>query len=374
LSFFDEGDDRPRGSGGGARGSTRLRRATGGGGGGLPNDQTLLVRRGIAIAAAVLLVILLVVAVKGCLDSQQEDALKEYNRDVGALVTESDAVGDRLFELLGGAARAQGQALQVRVNGLRGDSDRILRKARNLDVPDEMGGAQDDFVTVLELRRDALARTAAELPAAQSDSAASAGAVARIAGQMQAFLASDVLYSQRVVPQIQEVFDDNDISGQKIAQSRFIDDPLSWLDRGVVAERVGGQSGAGARRRGRAAPGLHGHGLVSVSAGDVTLDPDTANRIPASGQLTFTVRFANQGDNEEVDVPVKVSITGAGKPIAGATTVDKTEAGAEAEAEVPLRGTPPIGTPVTVRVAVNRVRGEQKADNNVESYPAVFTR
>ena len=37
-------------------------------------------------------------------------------------------------------------------------------------------------------------------------------------------------------------------------------------------------------------------------------------------------------------------------------------------------GRRPIGTPVTIEVAVVRVGGEQKTDNNRQSYTAIFTR
>ena len=39
---------------------------------------------------------------------------------------------------------------------------------------------------------------------------------------MQAFLASDVVYSQRVAPLIKDALDKNDVKGQQIAGSRFM--------------------------------------------------------------------------------------------------------------------------------------------------------
>jgi hypothetical protein len=375
LSFFD--DDDPARRSGGTRTARPPRRPAPGG----PpprDDQQLLIRRLVAGGIGLLVIILLFVAVKGCLDSQAESALKDYNREVGSLTTQSDnEVGDKLFDLLSNAGeQGGGQDLQVQVNGLRGDQDRLLDEVEALDVPDEMSKAQQELVTVMELRRDALARIAADLPEATSDGPRAEAAVAKIAGQMQAFLASDVLYSQQVVPVVQNVLNENEIGGQRIAQSRFLDDPLSWLDKTVVAERVSGTaSGSKAKKSDAdAAPGLHGHSLDSVNVGDVTLSPDAANRIPASGDLSFTVTLTNAGENEESDVPVKLSITGAGRPINAETTVDSTQPGESATAEIPLNQTPPVGTPVTIKVTVDKVPGEDKTDNNSESFPAVFTR
>ena len=69
-----------------------------------------------------------------------------------------------------------------------------------------------------------------------------------------------------------------------------------------------------------------------------------------------------------------VRISGAGKPITVNKTVPQTKAGAEAEVQIPLGQSPPIGTPVTIKVTVAKVRGEQKTDNNTQSYTALFTR
>ena len=59
------------------------------------------------------------------------------------------------------------------------------------------------------------------------------------------------------------------------------------------------------------APGLHGHGLLSTSVGAVTLQPaapGVVNRVPWSANPTITVKFANQGDNDESNVKVSVSV------------------------------------------------------------------
>ena len=128
---------------------------------------------------------------------------------------------------------------------------------------------------------------------------------------MTAFLTSDVIYSQRVVPYIKKALDDNDIAGQTIASSRFLPS-IDWLDESEVASRLGATAPASSRRRGPPAPGTHGHGLTSVSVGGTELTTDSANRIQASPNLTFTVNFENQAENDEQGVVVRVEITGAG--------------------------------------------------------------
>jgi hypothetical protein len=122
------------------------------------------------------------------------------------------------------------------------------------------------------------------------------------------------------------------------------------------------------------APGLHGHGLLGVSVGDLTLTPGQANRIPASSNVTFTVKVANQGDNPETDVRVRVRIRGAGDPISVQKVIDQTMPKTETTVSIPLGESPPIGEAVTLTVEVLPVGGEKNTSNNSSSYPALFVR
>jgi hypothetical protein len=190
---------------------------------------------------------------------------------------------------------------------------------------------------------------------------------------MQAFLASDVLYSQRVIPYIKETLDDNDVGGQEIATSSFLPN-LGWLNPDFVASKLNSRLG-GRSPTGTPAPGTHGHGLDSVSIGGTTLEPSPAvNRIPAGAGLTFDVKFSNQGENDEIDVRVLVAITGSGRPIQVRKTLNQTKAGTPAEATIPLTQSPPIGTPVTIKVQIVAVPGEKNLDNNKQNYTAIFQR
>jgi hypothetical protein len=142
-----------------------------------------------------------------------------------------------------------------------------------------------------------------------------------------------------------------------------------------VADRLGAPGGGGSGGTDEEpAPGLHGHGVTSVAVGDVTLQPDTPNRIPAGSELSFNVTFANQGENVEENVPVRIRIRGAGRPLTATRRVEQTQPGADAEASIPLDEAPPIGTAVTVEVTVEPVPGEEKTDNNTLTFPVIFTR
>jgi hypothetical protein len=340
------------------------------------DSQQLMVRRAVAAGIALLVVILLVVGVKGCLDSRKEQALKDYNRNVSGLVQRANQNADDFFAVLtsGGASSTD---LQTQVNEVRGRAESQTREARALDVPGEMQAPQQSLLLSLGLVEGAMGKVAEKIPGAlASDATAAEAAVRDVAGEMQAFTAADVVYSQRTAALIKQVLDDEGIGGQTVQAASFQQN-LGWLVPATVAKRIGSQSGAGtgAGATGEVAPGLHGHGLVSVSVGDVTLQPGgPANRIPASSNVTFNVTFTNQGTNPESDVRVRVRVRGAGEPITVQRTVDQTRPGANATVAVPLGQSPPIGTPVTITVEVRPVPGEKKTDNNSADYTSLFTR
>ncbi|HEY3189687.1 MAG TPA: hypothetical protein VGJ70_19515, partial [Solirubrobacteraceae bacterium] len=249
-----------------------------------PDPQTARIRQGVAAGVILLVLILLVVGIRGCLNSAKKRSLRDYNRDVASLVQESDdQVSKPFFEALSGGGAASGDSvnLATQVNQLKIVAEDLLKRARKLDAPDDMKPAQRYLIDVLEFRADGLKKIADKIPTAQGSGNASETAVSQITGQMMAFLTSDVLYSQRVVPYIKRALDDNDITGQTIASSQFLPS-IDWLDESEVASRLGATAPASSRRRGPPAPGTHGHGLTTVSVNGTELSTDTANRIQAS--------------------------------------------------------------------------------------------
>jgi hypothetical protein len=366
LSFFEE-DDEP------TRRTPRPRRARPAGGAAI-DPQQIWVRRGVAAGFGVLVLVLLVLGARACQSSAQKSALKDYNREVGALVQQSDEeIGRGFFQLFQQAGNESPGDLQTGISGFKEQAETLLGQAQRVSTPDEMVPAQRNLITSLGLRRDGLQFIAERVTLATGDQGDAADqAIQEIAGQMQAFLASDVLIKARVTPLVKAKLDEAKVSGQTVVVTKNFLPDAGWLDPAAVANALGTQLSAGGRTPGEVTPGLHGTGLLSVAVGNVTLQPGVANRVPVSDQLVFAVKFANQGDNDEFDIKVTVRLTGPSK-ISASKTVDKVASKAEATANVTLPKAPRAGEVYTVAVSVAPVPGEQKTDNNKQTYQVLFT-
>lgn len=388
VSFFD--DDEPptraartprpsrggsstRGGGAGKRPPARRGGGSSGGAGG--DSQQLLVRRAIALGAVAVVLIIIIFGFKSCRDSAHKNSLRDYNASVATIVKDSDEqVGKPLFDLLQSQTDQSAVSQETQINQYRVVAEDQADRARQLNVPGDMAGAQRDLLMTLDFRAEALGTIADKIRTALgSENAASKEATSEIAGQMQKLLSSDIIYSQRTAPLIKERLDANGITGQTIAASKFLPN-LGWLDPDTVAARIGGTGSAGTKTP--TTPGPHGHGLTSVAIGDTTLSPQPAiNRITAAADTAFAVSFQNQGASDETNVKVTVRLTAEGqKAIVVTKSVPQTKAGATAQVDIPLGQSPPIGTPVTVKVTVAKVPGEQKTDNNTQTYTVLFTR
>jgi hypothetical protein len=331
----------------------------------------------VAVGAAILIVILLALVINACQDSRHRNALRDYNREAGALVQQSDdEVGAAFFDAMRQGASQSPEDLQTQVSSLRVQAETLLRQAKDLSTPGDLDGAAQSLLIAFELRRDGLDYIGQRISTALGNEGDVADqALEGIAGQMQAFLASDVLIRARVTPLIRAAFKDADVAGNPLTTKGFLPG-YSWLDPGYVADQLGtrlSNNGGGRQNPKEVAPGLHGNGLTSTEVNGVTLQPDpAANKVSVAGDLTFKVTFENQGENPEFDVPVQVTLEGAGKPIVGKKTVDTIAQGESATVNVALPSKPQAGEVYTVNVEVKPVPGEKKTDNNKSTYNVLF--
>ena len=241
MSFFDDGEEETatRPSSRTAQRPRPRRPQHAGGGGGL-DQHTLMVRRRIAAGAAVVALIVIVLVINSCVKSQKQQSLKEYNHEVSRIAEESGSqVAQPLFTQLAGAAGKSALDVQVQINQLRITAQSIASRAKSLSVPGEMVEAQRNLLLALNFRVEGMDKLAALVP--QALGGKSKQATTQIAGDMEIFLASDVIYSQRVVPLIQQTLTGAGIQGLSTSASRFLPN-VGWLEPNTAVARITGQA------------------------------------------------------------------------------------------------------------------------------------
>lgn len=332
-----------------------------------PERRAVLRRRLLAMALGIGLLALLVVATRGCLDARADRAFREYSRDVTVLSDESLQQSQSLFEVLRGGGGEEPVELQNSVNGFRTQADQLVERARALDAPERLATPNRFLAYSLEFRRDGLAGIAAALPTALGEEDRDA-ATARIAGDMRGFLVSDVLFAQRVAPDLRKGLAERDLAPESALPRADFLPAIDWLAPSTVSGRLDALRDA----PGEVAAGARGLGLGVVTAGGETLDESVPTQVSAAQDLEFSIQVQNQGAVPEEKVQVSVSITGGPAPLTVERTLETIPAGGSESATLPLADNPPTGSPVTVTVKVEQAEGETRLDDNESSFPATF--
>jgi hypothetical protein len=370
VSFFDDEPDEPTRV---TRPARPRRAAPAGGARTTPPPDIARRRQFVLFGGLALIALLLILFFKSCSSTRHKNALKDYNREVTSIVQSSDGTASKqLFDVL--SSGGDSQQVSVAAQQVRLVAEEDAKRAKALDAPSDVGAAQHDLEQVMNFRAAGVREIADQLPKALSSQPGAAEAIRRVAGQMQLFLASDVIYSQRVAPLIKQALDDNNVNNQTVVTSKFLPS-IGWLDPEQVGAKINPDIAAGTTSSSKnPAPGTHGHGLISTKAGGVQLQPGTAiNRVPAKAPLPVDVTYANQGENDETNVSITVKITGGPKTITATKRLNQTKAGQQGTVTINLPSVPPSGSSTKMAVTIKPVAGEQKTDNNTSTYTVLFT-
>ena len=321
--------------------------------------QQYLLRRLIAVGLGVGFLILLVIGFRGCLEARSDRGLRNYTQDIGTIMQESEQRGKDFFDAVESPDNSS-ITLQNQISSLRGASESLYDRAQKIGVPGQMDDAQSAAILSLRLRRDALDTISQSVgPAAAR--AETTDAIQAIQDKMGSLYASDILWSQVAVPEIDDVLQDEQVEAQDLPAGNFMpDDALDWLDQTRIAEVFGGLTASDA------GGGTHGLGLLQTSIGGTTLSTDSPTMVPDDSR-EIDVQVQNQGESDEAGITVVVTINGSELQ----DTIDLS-AGESGTVKVPIQTLPQPGTETTVEVVVEPVAGEAVSDNNQATYTVIF--
>ena len=319
----------------------------------------------------IIVVLALGLILKGCVDSSRRNGLKDYNQTVNELGTQSISNVSQALEVMANKD-LEPLAQRNQLSDLAADSDKLADQARDLSAPGGLEGANYYLATALSLRATSLHRISEVIGKARGTTKAEQeAATGQIAGQMEALLASDVLWQVRVTPFIKDRFQEEELPSDSVASSTVVKDS-SWINPATVATRIGGFS-AEEDPVTPIAPGTHGHGISAVQANGKTLTPGAVTTVDAGSGVSFTVTIENQGENDEQDVTVSITGTkqGGGTKIEETKKVAQSNKGTKTPVEIPVTGKSVTGS-YSLVVEVRPVRGEKNTDNNKQTFNVIF--
>ena len=255
--------------------------------------------------------------------------------NVSQIASESDQQVSRpLFAALTGASAKSALDVEQQVNQLRLEAQNQATQAKGLSVPVEMDAAQRDLLLALDLRAKASKRSANQLRTALGGQAKQASTL--IAGDMEIFLASDVIYSQRVAPLIEQ---DAEVRRGRRPDGRRLALPAEHRLAGTEHRAVAA-SPASPRARRRAAnphraPRQRAEGRQRRR--ERRSNPNRPSTTSAAGRNpTFTVEVENAGEFTETNVKVDVNVTAGGKQFKASQSIEKTEPGKTVNGDIPV--------------------------------------
>ena len=341
--------------------SRRPERSGGTGGSGGGAKQQLMARRALALGVGLVVLILLVVGAKGCLDARKNRSLEDYSSSVTQVVDETNALSESFFGRLDDPQDLGVPDFVSEIESDRSAMDGFLSRVEKLDTPGDMQAGQDTLILVYQLRAGALNTIAERMPTATGNEGKEQ-AVRVIAGQLEVLAASDVLYNRVTRHEIDNTIENNGASSPELPRSTFVTDVARWVNPDEVTDALNQVTGD---TSGTTTGGPRGTGLDSVSIGGIPLA--SGSIIAAGTDATVVATVTNQGESDESDIEVSVSVDG-GDPITG--SIDALAPGETGDASIPLVPAP-TGS-VTLDVVVAGVDGEAILENNEASFDVTF--
>ncbi|MBC7643958.1 MAG: hypothetical protein H7123_02450 [Thermoleophilia bacterium] len=336
-------------------------------------------------AAGFVAVVFLFIVIFGAtsfMGHRKQAAYASYFTSAGEYAVQSDAEGqqfDALMSKNGGVDRTQ---LVERLQKLADQSGTLVANARKLTPPDSLKPSHEWLVSALDYRHNGLLAERKALTSAlvAKDKTAAAATIAEAGRVLQA---SDQMYLLSFVGSAREVLKRENISGITVKDSKFVKDDeigspkaqalvLDRLQLAAPAAKIGKDGKPVALNDGK----VHGGSLtgVIVSPSGQTLSTGGVTKIMSSAQLAFEVTFTNQGEVQETNVPVTITISGDNVSAVNLTgSIDSIDPGQTGSVRIPLPEAPSFGQQLTVKVTAGPVPGEKNVENNTASYLAMFS-
>jgi len=324
----------------------------------------------LGFAILVILAVLIVVIVRAASSGGETADYHRYMTAVADLLKRSDTVGAELEQLLTNPGDISRAEIQNKLETLFAASERYQVEASKLKAPKDMvkQGVHEFFLLVMAFRQEGMAELKPALLNAlevQDTEVASE----QISHALRYFSAADFLYQEVFVPKARALLTKKEIAGVAVPTSKFLSDPdIASTSR--VLDLLAGLKSSGSLEA------VHGVAIKQVVAlpDDKQITAGGTFNLTSTAELAFAITVENQGNMDETNVPVEVTLltSKSSEPQKVTKTIDQLKAKAQTVVTIKGIDPAPYGEVALLRVKVGPVPNEKYMKNNVIEANVIF--
>jgi CARDB len=330
-----------------------------------------LIRLIALVAALIVLIVIIVVAARGCGGEDEAAVYANYMTSLESILADSDAVGAELAALLTAPGDTNRTEIQAKLDEYIAASEDLEVEANALEAPKELveRGLHQWLLLVMAWRQTGVTALKPALMGALEVEDTEVPAE-QILHALRYLTSSDFLYEEEFLPRTADLLAEKNLSGVNVPSSQFLTDPNLASEASVLSIL------AGLRTAGVLLP-VHGVGLKKVVAmpDDKEITENGTFNLTATNELVFVVTVENQGNMDEQDVKVTVTLSPSDSTEQPQeVTFEITELKAKTETAVEIKGLSPTayGEVALLHVQAGPVEEEKYAGNNEMEAKVIF--
>jgi hypothetical protein len=316
----------------------------------------------LVLAAIIVVVVVIVFVARGAIRGGEAADYQKYMAAVADILERSDVVGDALTELLTSPGDTNRTEIQTRLDAFVAESEKLQVEAEAVEVPKDLleQGIHQFFLLAMSFRQTGMAELKLALMNALEVEDTEVPSE-QVAHALRYLTNSDFLYKEVFVPRTAGLLAEKELTGVNVPSTSFVADP-NLASSAEVLDILARLKSTGNLQA------VHGVALDKV----VTM-PDNKEitaggtfNLTSTDELTFVVTVENQGNMDEKNVPVVITLLASGSTEPKKATVEIPQIKAKAKITVEVTGLnpTPYGEVALLHVEVGPVPEEKYSKNN----------
>jgi hypothetical protein len=316
------------------------------------------------LAAIVIVVVVVVVAVRSAMHSGEAAEYQRYMTSVADILKSSDSVGTDLTKLLTNPGDTNRTQIQAQLDTFVATSEQLEVKAKALGAPKELvkQNIHQIFLLVISFRRMGVSELKPALMNALEVQDTEVAAK-QISHALDYLTNSDFLYKEVFITRATDILQQGNVAGVTVPSTQFMADP-DLASTAKVLDILAGLKSTGNLQA------IHGVAVAKVVAmpDEKEITAGGTFNLTSSDQLTFVVTVENQGNMEEKNVPVVITLQSQKKTVQVPVLKPKAQVNVNVTGLQPT----PYGEVAVLKVTVGPVLDEQYKGNNTIEAQVIF--